>query len=213
MVTVRSMETGPLAPHPDGIVPAGPVRYSGGTMAMNSIDNPLRIDAVKVPGTDGLIGMTLCPGKKYNGWTGVHDRDLDLDLDVIHAWGATILVSLIQDHEYSMVGIEDLGSRIAGRMTHLKLPIRDVDVPDSAWETLWLDAGPIVRAALRNGDRICVHCMGGLGRTGLVAARLLVEFGMSPDDAILAVRRARPGTIETRAQEQYVRECRTGGVL
>ena len=92
-------------------------------------------------------------------------------------------------------------------MAHLKLPIRDVDVPDAGWEKDWQVKGPIIRAALRNGDRICVHCMGGLGRTGLFAARLLVEFGMSPDEAILAVRKARPGTIETTAQENYVRSC------
>ncbi len=176
-----------------------------GIMVKNSINSPIRIDAVNVPGTNGMIGMTLCPGKKYHGWTGVHNRDLDLDLDAIQAWGATMLVSLIQEHEYSMVGIEDIGSKIAGRMAHLKLPIRDVDVPDAAWEASWLEMGPVVRDALRKGERICIHCMGGLGRTGLVAARLLVEFGMSPNDAILTVREARPGTIETAAQEAYVR--------
>jgi len=154
-------------------------------MVKNSINNPLHIDSVTVPGTSGLIGMTLCPGRKYLGRTGVHDRDLDLDLEVIHNWGATMLVSLIEEHEYS-------------------------HVPDSAWEAQWNDKGTIVRSALRNGDRICVHCMGGLGRTGLFTARLLVEFGMSPDEAILTVRQARPGSIETRTQENYVRSCLPG---
>ncbi len=182
-------------------------------MVKTSINNPLHIDVVNVPGTNGLIGMTLCPGKKYTGPTGVHDRDLDLDLDVIHNWGARMLVSLIEDHEYRKVQITDIGSRIAGRMTHMKLPIRDLDVPDSAWEQDWQVKGPIIRAALRNGERVCVHCMGGLGRTGLFVARLLVEFGMSPDEAILAVRKARPGTIETPAQENYVRACTPGGGL
>ena len=181
-----------------------------GIMVKTSFNNPLRIDSVTVPGTNWLIGMTLCPGKKYTGPTGVHDRDLDLDLDVIHDWGASILISLIEDREYRNVHITDIGSRIAGRMAHLKLPIRDLDVPDSEWETRWKYKGPAVRAALRNGERVCVHCMGGLGRTGLFTARLLVEFGMSPDDAILAVRKARPGTIETPAQEAYVRFCKPG---
>jgi ADP-ribosyl-[dinitrogen reductase] hydrolase len=47
-----------------------------------------------------------------------------------------------------------------------------------------------------------------LGRTGTIAGRLLVEFGDSPEEAIRKVRAARPGSIETRAQEQYVRNCR-----
>ena len=49
-----------------------------------------------------------------------------------------------------------------------------------------------------------LHCRGGIGRTGTIAARLLVEFGVAPEEAIRMVRRARPGTIETPAQEEYV---------
>ena len=57
---------------------------------------------------------------------------------------------------------------------------------------------------LRRGERVLVHCRGGLGRAGSVAARLLVEFGAAPVDAIAQVRVARPGAIETREQEQWV---------
>jgi ADP-ribosylglycohydrolase len=45
-------------------------------------------------------------------------------------------------------------------------------------------------------------------RTGTVAGRLLVEFGDQPESAIKKVRDARPGAIETAAQERYVRNCR-----
>jgi ADP-ribosylglycohydrolase len=48
--------------------------------------------------------------------------------------------------------------------------------------------------------------MGGLGRTGTIAARLLVEFGVDPEKAIREIRMARPGSIETREQEEYVRK-------
>jgi ADP-ribosyl-[dinitrogen reductase] hydrolase len=37
-----------------------------------------------------------------------------------------------------------------------------------------------------------------------VGARLLVDLGWSPQDAIIAVRKARPGAIETPTQERYV---------
>lgn len=47
--------------------------------------------------------------------------------------------------------------------------------------------------------------MGGLGRTGTIAAMLLVEFGSKPGDAITAVRAARAGAIETVEQENFVR--------
>ena len=50
-----------------------------------------------------------------------------------------------------------------------------------------------------------VHCKGGLGRAGMMAARLLVELGANPDAAIKEVRRARKGAIETPAQLALVR--------
>jgi len=49
------------------------------------------------------------------------------------------------------------------------------------------------------------HCAAGLGRTGTVVAKLLTDsFGLTADEAITQVRQARPGTIETAAQADFV---------
>jgi len=50
--------------------------------------------------------------------------------------------------------------------------------------------------------------MGGYGRTGMVAARLLIEFGVEPEEAIARVRSARPGAIEMPQQEAWVLKLR-----
>ena len=84
------------------------------------------------------------------------------------------------------------------------LPIRDVDIPDDLFEGLWEESGRRLRQALADGGRVVLHCRGGIGRTGTIAARLLTEFGVSPKEAIRMVRAARPGTIETLQQEAYV---------
>lgn len=60
--------------------------------------------------------------------------------------------------------------------------------------------------ALLDGRRVVVHCRGGLGRAGLTAACLLVQAGMPPEQATLRVREARPGTIETEAQVQFIHD-------
>jgi ADP-ribosyl-[dinitrogen reductase] hydrolase len=57
---------------------------------------------------------------------------------------------------------------------------------------------------LQTGGSVLIHCRGGLGRTGTIAARLLVELGWQPRAAIEAVRGARPGAIETPQQERHV---------
>jgi ADP-ribosyl-[dinitrogen reductase] hydrolase len=59
---------------------------------------------------------------------------------------------------------------------------------------------------LLGGESIVVHCRGGPGRTGVIAARLLIELGESPQRALSRVRAARPGAVENREQEIYVLE-------
>ncbi len=180
---------------------------------LTSDRNPLQIDAVPVPGTPGLIGMTLCPGKKdpyavFGTW----DRDLAADLQAIGDWGASAVVSLMQEHEFKLLGLADFEAHVAPRFRWHWLPIPDGGIPDEAFDQQWAGAGPELRERLVAGERLLVHCRAGLGRTGLIASRLLVEFGMTPLQALNAVRRARPGTVETMLQEHYVlRLVQAGG--
>jgi protein-tyrosine phosphatase len=63
-----------------------------------------------------------------------------------------------------------------------------------------------VRRRVRAGDTVVVACRAGLGRTGMAVACLLVDAGLAPNDAIVLTRTSRPGTIETAAQESFIRE-------
>ena len=167
--------------------------------------HPLYINELAVPETDGVIGMTLCPGKVQKGaFSGEWERDLLVDLKAINAWGASTLVTLMEPHELKACKVTDLPKRVPHGMNHVVLPILDGGVPDAKWEHDWVCAGADLRAQLKHGKRIVIHCLGGLGRTGTVAAKLLVELGMDPKQAIIAVKNARPGAIETKVQENYV---------
>jgi protein-tyrosine phosphatase len=83
-------------------------------------------------------------------------------------------------------------------------PIRDFDAPDAAFERLWRDLAPGLHALLAGGRRLLLHCRYGVGRSGTIAARLLVESGTAPAEAIRLVRAAQPGAIETAGQEAFV---------
>jgi atypical dual specificity phosphatase len=63
-----------------------------------------------------------------------------------------------------------------------------------------------VNAAFARGERVVVHCLGGLGRTGTMIACYLVSAGLAPEAAIREVRRKRPGSIQTLEQEAAVWE-------
>ena len=173
---------------------------------LTSENSPLRIDVIKLPGNRGQIGMTFCPGKKNRSYSGITwDRDLATDLDAIVNWGADIVVTLLEEFELQMLGIPALPSLLEDRgIEWHHLPIRDLDIPDYHFEERWLESGQRLKSILFNGGKVLLHCRGGIGRTGTIAARLLVEFGYKPSDAVALVRETRPGTIETAAQEQYV---------
>jgi len=152
----------------------------------------------------------LCPGKKINSaQSGPWNRDLDIDLKAIRDWGAQALVNLMEEHEYELLRVPDYVQKVRSfPMEYFHLPIVDVHPPDGRFMGLWKSAGPKLRQILLDGGKILIHCRGGIGRTGTVAAQLLVELGMPHEKAIKAVRAARPGTIETLEQERYVYSCR-----
>ncbi|MBP8926236.1 MAG: hypothetical protein KBG75_10285, partial [Pseudomonadales bacterium] len=174
-------------------------------MLRTSNSHPLRIDELAVPGTSAVIGLSFCPGKcQRQAASGAWARDLDTDLAAIADWGAAAIINLVEDHEMRELGVADTAQRLPAGIDYYHLPIPDAGTPDAQWEVAWAVHGAAVRARLGAGQRILVHCKGGLGRTGLLAARLLIEFGMAPGQAVSAVRAARAGAIETDAQQAYV---------
>jgi len=183
-----------------------PVTNKATVAIRTSLTHPLGIGEVRAGEGMGRIGVTLCPGKhQTDAWTGAWQRDLDLDLDAVARWGAAAVVTLVESHELTALNVEGLGEAVADRhMTWFHLPIPDVSVPSAEFELAWAEQGRGIRFLLRNGFDVLVHCKGGLGRSGTIAARLMVELGTSAQDAIEAVRWARPDAIDVGPQEKHV---------
>lgn len=173
-------------------------------MPRTSHSHPLRIDALSA--ANGLVGLTLCPGKQGDSVFGdPWARDLDADLDAVADWGAAAVVTLIEEKEFERLGVGGLASGVRERgIDWHHLPIRDVDVPDEAAMEIWRTIAPKLHRILEGGGRVLVHCRGGLGRAGTVAALMLTERGLSASAAIDTVRFARPGAVETREQSQWI---------
>jgi len=98
--------------------------------------------------------------------------------------------------------LPDTARRIG--LEFVQFPIRDVSVPDSINGLRDLVVRILGAAAI--GKTVVIHCRGGLGRSGLVAACCLAALGIDDEQAVAIVRATRNGTIETSAQEQTVRD-------
>lgn len=177
------------------------------TVVRTSHTHPLQIAELRAGDGWGRIGITFCPGKHDRAAaTGAWARDLGVDLDAIAAWGAQLVLTLVEPEELTALRVPRLGLEVQRRgLRWLHLPIADFGVPAEPFERAWVAQGAEIRALLRAGGDVLVHCKGGLGRAGMVAARLLVELGWAPDEAIRAVRRVRRGAIETPGQLALVR--------
>lgn len=171
------------------------------------IRSSLEISAVATQ-HDGVIGLCSCPGRKYPPVLGtVSQQNLVQDLQSIRAFPANVLVTLMEMGELDWAGppLAELGAACAHLgIQHIYLPIVDCDIPDAHWEQGWRSHGPGLHAHLRSGRNIVFHCRGGRGRAGLAVTRMLIESGEKPELAMTRVRAARPGAIETAAQENYL---------
>ena len=139
-------------------------------------------------------------------------------LDAFLDAGVTCFVDLTEEgegpplHPYSSL-LRQRATKRGNRVTHLRMPIRDVDVP-TAWQMRAILGA--VRLALEEGETVYVHCWGGVGRTGTVVGCLLVEDGMSAGAVLAHLAELRGGTQrahrvspETHAQRAFVTGWKT----
>lgn len=96
----------------------------------------------------------------------------------------------------------------------LNFPILDYDVPTAELMKRILD---IIDARLAKGQRVYVHCVGGIGRTGTVVGCYLVRHGLSGDEALIQLESLRREAAswwrrspESDEQIEFVRKWPTG---
>jgi protein-tyrosine phosphatase len=174
------------------------------------LDPPLRIDWLEAvefrDARPGRLGLTFMPGKRgpslrYPGR--VYRRELTRDLATLRLNGVQALVLLVEDDELARWGDPAIVER--GRDANVRIvrrPIPDGAAPGSDEE---MDALVGEIDAARERADAAVACMGGVGRTGTVAACALVSAGHSASDAIARVRAVRhPTAVETPGQVAFV---------
>jgi len=126
----------------------------------------------EIPGLQAPLGgmpyptteiVSLIPFPRYQGIFCLSDEETDYDAAPLHKLGCVCL--------------EDLSS--GGN---------PADPVGEGTATIWVIRRVVVE--LLAGRGVVVHCWGGVGRSGFIAAGVLVAFGRTPDEAARIVNRA-----------------------
>jgi protein-tyrosine phosphatase/nicotinamidase-related amidase len=159
----------------------------------------LRVDFLDDPRVGpGRVGLTVLPGRR--DWR----RKLHEDLHALREDGIDAAVCLVPDAELERYGVPGLvAAYVEAGLEVLHAPLVDqkaAGVDDVARIVSWIEA------RVGAGRSVLVHCVGGLGRSGMIAASWLRGRGLAADDALALVRTARgPRAVETEVQESFVR--------
>jgi len=132
----------------------------------------------------------------------------DADLEQLYRDGFRVVISLLDENEqpprYDVAHASALG------FARHSVPVRDFHPPT----VQQLEQFARLADAARTLGKVVVHCEGGAGRTGTMAAAYWIDRGRSIPDAIAKIRRAKPHAIETDEQraalEEFARSKKRG---
>lgn len=146
----------------------------------------------------GLV-LTPCPGTK--------DVELESSLEQLKTQGVTVVVTALSDEELAEKSVEQLGEQVqALGMKWFQLVIEDDCAPGASFQLKWDAVSSDIQTALDNNQKVAMHCMGGSGRTGLLAAHALLERDWALDDIVGEVQALRPGAFTKPVQVEYIQQ-------
>ncbi len=165
--------------------------------ALLTASTRLRVDFL-ADSRAGRVGLTVLPGRR--DWR----RNLADDLAVLRDEGITAVVCLVPHEELERYGVPNLlDAYLSVGIEVLHLPVLD---QQGASAGQLLETTTWIAQRVSAGRSVLIHCVGGLGRSGMVAACYLLGCGASIDEALAAVRAARgPRAVETAIQDLCVR--------
>ncbi|MDP3815261.1 dual specificity protein phosphatase family protein [Pseudomonas sp.] len=154
-------------------------------------------DVLSIPSRPGQLIFTPCPGTK--------DSSIASALATLKQAGAEALLTLMPTAELELNGASELPALCAELgLAWLQLPVADEQVPLADFDAAWEQAREQIRELLADGRSIAIHCKGGSGRTGLIAARILIDQGIARSEAISLVQALRPKAIQHPAHAGWI---------
>ncbi len=124
--------------------------------------------------------------------------------------GIDVIVSLLEDDEVADLDLLDEATVVeSAGIEFISFPTPDRGVPASRRQAVSLIAN--IAGELEGGRNVAVHCRQGIGRSGLIAAGVLMASGTTAEDAFRIVSSARGATVpETSEQRAWAGRLPSG---
>ena len=146
---------------------------------------------------NGRLLLTPCPGTQA--------VMLTESLEQLKESGATAIITLMSAAELTDNHLPDFQQAVAASgLAWFHLPVPDDDLPGEDFNHAWQAIYPQLLQRLRSGEALAIHCKGGSGRTGLIAAKLMLATGYDAEQAIIAIQALRPKAFSHPAQRDYI---------
>ena len=160
----------------------------------------------------GQLSMSCCPGATAQPLSArVSLDELERDIGTIARWGAKALVTLLDAVELARLHVQKLSSLApAAKLPWYHVPLPIGMLPDAEFDRSWNNISLRLQDILREGGKVSMHCRDGDERTGFMSARLLIELGCHPQDAMNRVCAARPGILRSAKLMDYLRSMQPG---
>ncbi|WP_336987855.1 tyrosine-protein phosphatase [Aeromonas hydrophila] len=141
--------------------------------------------------------FTPCPGTK--------EASLQASLKTLKEAGAEAVVTMMPDAELSEFKADSLPAECeALDLAWFQLPVEDDCAPETPFAEAFANHKADLLARLAAGQTLAIHCRGGSGRTGLMAAILLLEAGYAPTQVKSLVQGLRPKALTLDPHVNYL---------
>lgn len=143
--------------------------------------------------------FTPCPGTK--------DVPLREAVEQVAQAGAKAVITLMPNEELVRNEATDLPEVCEDLgLEWFHLPIEDDQAPEDAFLESWKADKATLFSLLDKQQATAIHCKGGSGRTGLMAAIIMLERGYSLEDATQQIKALRPRSLKLKPHTDFLNE-------
>lgn len=147
----------------------------------------------------GKLIFTPCPGTKGVG--------LEESISQLRLAGAKAIISLTPHTEMARLEVEDLPQACQDQgVEWFHLPVEDDSAPAAEFGQGWARDREKIIAILDQDGALAIHCKGGSGRTGLMAAIILLERGAELEQVVRMVQGLRPKSLRLQPHVEFLKK-------